>query len=111
MNISLKLKMKMGKTYSDGRYPIQLQYIVNRVPVTKVEFKCFLHEWDEKKSRVKKTMDNSAFINNMFTQEYNKAERDLFKLQVGEKKVGSLFEKKAKTTLSDCLDLELSRLE
>lgn len=111
MKITLKLSLFKGKVYADGTSPIILQYIINRKVKRKVLYKCLEKDWDEKNMRVKGRASNAAFINNMLSERFAEAERELFEIQKGEKTIGDIFESEKPLTLGECFDLELIRLE
>jgi len=74
-------------------------------------YKCLLKDWDFKADRVKSKSPNAAYINNMLSERFAEAERELFQVQKGETSLSSLFGSEKQLTLKECFDLELIRLE
>lgn len=111
MKITLRLTLYTSKPYADGSHPIILRYTIDRKVKKKVLYRCHLKDWDFKTDRVKSKSPNAAYINNMLSERFNEAERELFEVQKGEKHLSDLFDSEKQLTLRECFDLELIRLE
>jgi integrase/recombinase XerD len=111
MSISLKLLLYKSKTYSDGKHPIMLQYIIDRKVVRKVLYKCYAEEWDSKNNRIKAKVPNSAYANNFIAEKYAAAEQDLFDLKTGATSSQNLFVQKKAMTLEHAFEKEEIRLK
>jgi integrase/recombinase XerD len=111
MKLNLKILLYKHKTYADGTHPIMLQYVLNGKAKRKVITRCKPEEWDEGRSRVKSRMPNAARTNHFITEEFVKAERELYDIRSGEKPVSAIFSNKYKITLQDALTAELNRFE
>ncbi|WP_419788601.1 Arm DNA-binding domain-containing protein [Mucilaginibacter sp. SP1R1] len=109
MSINLKLRLFKGKTHADGTHPIQLQFYLNGKEKRKGIYFCHAKDWDEKTSRVKSKVTNSAYINNLLSEKYAEYERELLKVLNGENQSTAFFEIKKELTLDDVMKLELDR--
>lgn len=111
MQISLKVVLYKQKSYSDGTHPIMLQYILNRKVKRKVIARCKADDWDDKKNRIKPRVQNAARINMYISEEYSKAEHDLYDIKSGSKKSSKIFNDDSELTLQDAMDADLLRLK
>lgn len=103
--------MYKGKKFVDGRFPIVLQYIIDRKVKRRVIYKCYPDDWDSLKCRVKSKVSNSAYINSFLSDQYAQAEQTLFNIQTGQKKDSDLFDRKKTTSLSSVFAKEAKRLK
>lgn len=110
MQISLRLHMYTSKTYSDNTHPVLLQYIIEGKVKKKVLTRCKREDWDFKTNRVKNKVVNSARINRFLSDEFAKAEADLYDLKSGIKSISEIFKEKSKFSLEQAFQSELERL-
>ncbi|WP_407430593.1 tyrosine-type recombinase/integrase [Arcticibacter sp.] len=110
MSINLKMFLYTSKVYADGTSPVIIQYTINGVRKKKVIHNCLEKDWDVKTCRVKAKVINSAYTNNYLTEEYIKAERNLFGVRSGNITIESIFEASTVPTLDQAFDYELTRL-
>lgn len=111
MGISLKLLLYKGKKYADETRPIVIQYIINSKVKRKVVGRCLEEHWDEKTNRVKAKVKNAATLNHMLSAAFSEAEKEIYKVQSGDKPVKSLFDPVNPTTFTGAVQQELARLK
>jgi integrase/recombinase XerD len=112
MEATLNLVLFKGKTHTDGTHPIQLQFNVPGMqPQRKGIYKCYTKDWDNNSKRVLPKTPNSAFINNMLSEQYLKYERKKLQVLNDEIPPDNFFGKKATLTLDSIIQAEMDRFE
>ncbi|RNL54543.1 hypothetical protein [Pedobacter jejuensis] len=74
MAASLKIVLFKGKKHSDDNHPIQL-HLPGEPSKRKEIYKSLESEWDKKNLRLKSKVNNSAFANNLLSEEFAMFER------------------------------------
>jgi integrase/recombinase XerD len=111
MGISLKLLLYKGKLYADGTRPVVIQYIINSKVKRKVVGRCLEEHWDEKTNRVKAKVKNATALNHRISAAFSEAEKEIYKVQSGDKPIRSLFDPVSPTTFNGAVQQELVRLK
>jgi integrase/recombinase XerD len=112
MNCSLKVILFKSKTHANGTHPIMLQFINGRKMIRKTIHRCRASDWDEKSSRVRGKIRNAAYINNLISEKYIEAEKQMFRIMTGSEQPENIFQVKGEgITLEHAIAQELIRLK
>ncbi len=111
MRLSVNVHLYIAKKYAKDMHPIILQYRINGKVKKKVLGKCTKLDWDDVKKRVNQKAYNAYEINHNITTELAKAEKGVYAVKSGERRLTDVFIEKKTFSLKQAFDAEYLRLE